>query len=315
MAVSRTQPPTATSPWNWSGSPRRPPWPPSRWMGRGDKNGADGAAVDAMRIVLATVPMDGIVVIGEGEKDEAPMLFNGERDRRRHPAADRHRRRPDRRHHAHRARAGATPSRSSPSASGARCSTPARASTWRRSPSAPRPPASIDITATADREPARRSPRPRARSVRDVTVVILDRPRHDELIAEVRADRRPHPAHPRRRRRRRHLHRLARLRRRHPVRHRRHARGRHRRRRPEVHGRRDPGPLWPRNDDEREAALAAGYDLDAVLTTDDLVRGDNCFFAATGITDGELLEGRPLRRPRRHHPVAGDALASRARCA
>src|SRR6187397_171432 len=51
----------------------------SRWMGRGDKNGADGAAVEAMRIVLQTVPMDGIVVIGEGEKDEAPMLYNGER--------------------------------------------------------------------------------------------------------------------------------------------------------------------------------------------------------------------------------------------
>src|SRR5688500_11539421 len=51
----------------------------SRWMGRGDKEGADGAAVDAMRIVLHTVPMDGIVVIGEGEKDEAPMLYNGER--------------------------------------------------------------------------------------------------------------------------------------------------------------------------------------------------------------------------------------------
>ena len=51
----------------------------SRWMGRGDKDGADGAAVDAMRVVLDTVPMDGIVVIGEGEKDEAPMLFNGER--------------------------------------------------------------------------------------------------------------------------------------------------------------------------------------------------------------------------------------------
>src|SRR3954447_13265963 len=50
----------------------------SRWMGRGDKEGADGAAVDAMRVVLQTVPMDGIVVIGEGEKDEAPMLYNGE---------------------------------------------------------------------------------------------------------------------------------------------------------------------------------------------------------------------------------------------
>src|SRR5881275_3486372 len=50
----------------------------SRWMGRGDKNGADGAAVDAMRIMLGSVPMEGIVVIGEGEKDEAPMLYNGE---------------------------------------------------------------------------------------------------------------------------------------------------------------------------------------------------------------------------------------------
>src|ERR1700744_5249351 len=51
----------------------------SRWMGRGDKEGADGAAVNAMRVVLQTVPMDGVVVIGEGEKDNAPMLYNGER--------------------------------------------------------------------------------------------------------------------------------------------------------------------------------------------------------------------------------------------
>jgi fructose-1,6-bisphosphatase II len=51
------------------------------------------------------------------------------------------------------------------------------------------------------------------------------------------------------------------------------------------------GKLWPRNDQERAAAIAAGYDLDQVLTTDDLVRGDNCFFAATGVTDGELLKG------------------------
>ena len=50
----------------------------ARWVGRGDKNAADQAAVDAMRLVLNTVAMDGIVVIGEGEKDEAPMLFNGE---------------------------------------------------------------------------------------------------------------------------------------------------------------------------------------------------------------------------------------------
>ena len=75
------------------------------------------------------------------------------------------------------------------------------------------------------------------------------------------------------------------------------------------------GRLWPRNDDERAAAVAAGYDLDAVLTTDDLVRGDNCFFAATGITDGELLRGVHYDAARRHHPVAGDALRSRAPCA
>jgi fructose-1,6-bisphosphatase II len=51
------------------------------------------------------------------------------------------------------------------------------------------------------------------------------------------------------------------------------------------------GRLWPRNDDERREALEAGYDLEKVLTTDDLVQGDNCFFAATGVTDGELLQG------------------------
>src|SRR5918993_4900307 len=50
----------------------------SRWMGRGDKNGADGAAVDAMRLTLGSVGMTGVIVIGEGEKDEAPMLYNGE---------------------------------------------------------------------------------------------------------------------------------------------------------------------------------------------------------------------------------------------
>ena len=51
------------------------------------------------------------------------------------------------------------------------------------------------------------------------------------------------------------------------------------------------GKLWPRNDDERRAALDAGYDLEAILTLEDLVRGDNCFFAATGVTDGDLLKG------------------------
>ena len=69
------------------------------------------------------------------------------------------------------------------------------------------------------------------------------------------------------------------------------------------------GRLWPRNDEERDGRARRRLRPRPVLTTDDLVPGDNCFFAATGITDGELLQGRPLRRRRRHHPVAGHALA------
>ena len=76
----------------------------ARWVGRGDKESADGAAVDAMRLLLDTVPMDGIVVIGEGEKDEAPMLYNGERIGDGSPPRGRHRRRPARGHDADRAR-------------------------------------------------------------------------------------------------------------------------------------------------------------------------------------------------------------------
>ena len=75
----------------------------ARWVGRGDKEAADQAAVDAMRLVLDTVPMDGVVVIGEGEKDEAPMLYNGEQIGDGSPPAGRHRRRPARGHDADRA--------------------------------------------------------------------------------------------------------------------------------------------------------------------------------------------------------------------
>ena len=70
----------------------------ARMIGRGDKEGADQAAVDAMRTVLDSVSMDGVVVIGEGEKDEAPMLYNGEQIGDGTPAAGRHRRRPARGH-------------------------------------------------------------------------------------------------------------------------------------------------------------------------------------------------------------------------
>ena len=70
------------------------------------------------------------------------------------------------------------------------------------------------------------------------------------------------------------------------------------------------GRLWPRDDEERKAAEDAGYDISRVLDTDDLVGGDDAFFAATGVTDGDLLERRPPPRRRHgHHRVAGDALA------
>ncbi len=83
----------------------------ARWVGRGDKKAADQAAVDAMRLMLDTVSMQGVVVIGEGEKDEAPMLYNGERGRRRRRARGRRRRRPARGHAPDRARACRTRSR------------------------------------------------------------------------------------------------------------------------------------------------------------------------------------------------------------
>ena len=73
------------------------------------------------------------------------------------------------------------------------------------------------------------------------------------------------------------------------------------------------GKLWPRNDEERQAAIDAGYDLDEVLDTNRLVSGDSAFFAATGVTDGDLLKGVQLRRRQRHHRVDLDALALRHR--
>ena len=82
-----------------------------RWIGRGDKEAADQAAVDAMRAMLDTVAMDGVVVIGEGEKDEAPMLYNGEEVGDGHGPGGRRRRRPARRHAPDRARASRTRSR------------------------------------------------------------------------------------------------------------------------------------------------------------------------------------------------------------
>ena len=261
----------------------------SRWMGRGDKNGADGAAVDAMRIVLDSVPMDGIVVIGEGEKDEAPMLFNGERigDGSAIPtdvAVD--------------PIDGTTLTALGRGNAIAVIAVSERGTMFDPGPcvymekiaAGPDGVGVIDITRPVA-ENIEALAQAKGTTPRDITAVVLDRDRHTDLIAEIRAT------------------------------------GARIRLIPDgdvagaistawtesgadmlfgiggtpegviaaaalkCMGGELQGRLWPRNDDERQAAMDAGYDLDRVLSTDDLVGGDNCFFAATGITDGELLKG------------------------
>jgi fructose-1,6-bisphosphatase II len=264
-----------------------------RWVGRGDKNGADGAAVRAMRSLVSTVSMNGVVVIGEGEKDEAPMLFNGER------IGD---------------------------GTGAECDIavdPIDGTTL----CAKGMPNAIAVLAAADRgtmfdpsavfymdklvtgpeaadyvdinAPAavnvRRVAKAKGVTPQDVTVVILDRPRHEGIIKEVRET---------------------------GARIKLISDG-------DVAGsvlavREDSGvdlllgiggtpegiisacaikclggviqgKLWPKDEAERQRALDAGHDLDRVLSTNDLVSGENVFFVATGITDGELLRGTRYR--------------------
>lgn len=261
----------------------------ARWMGRGDKEGADGAAVDAMRLVLGTVPMDGIVVIGEGEKDEAPMLYNGERIGDGTPpecdiAVD--------------PIDGTTLTSKGRGNAIAVIALSERGSMFDPGPCVymekiavgPECKGVVDINATPAENLAAVA-KAKGTKVRDVTAVILERDRHDDLIAAVRET------------------------------------GARIRLIPDgdvagaistawpdsgadilfgtggtpegviaaaalkCMGGELIGKLWPRNDEERQAAIAGGYDLDRVLSTDDLVAGDNCFFACTGITDGELVKG------------------------
>lgn len=261
----------------------------SRWMGRGDKEGADGAAVNAMRIVLSSIAMDGVVIIGEGEKDNAPMLFNGERIGDGSPpetdiAVD--------------PIDGTTPTALGRGGALAVIAASERGTMFDPGPCVymeklavgPSAVGAIDITASVG-ENLRSVAKAKGTSVRDLTAVILDRPRHADLISKVReAGARirlitdgdvagaiatawpdtgvdilfgiggtPEGVIA-----------AAAL---------------------KSMGGEIQGRLWPRDEVERSAAVDAGYDLGAVLTTDDLVRGDNCFFAATGITDGELLSG------------------------
>ena len=261
----------------------------ARWVGRGDKLGADGAAVDAMRLSLSSVQMTGIVVIGEGEKDEAPMLYNGEQvGDGSEPLVD----------VAVDPIDGTTLTANGVNNALAVIAVGERGSMYDPGPSyymdkiavGPSSVGAIDITASPTQN-LRWIARSKQESVRDLTAVILDRPRHAELIEEVRAS-------------------GARIR---LIRD------------GDVYGAiatawPDAGVdvlfgvggtpeaviaaaamkamggemqarLLPQSDDEREAVLGAGYDLDRVLDHDDLIQGDNCFFAATGLTDGQLLRG------------------------
>jgi fructose-1,6-bisphosphatase II len=261
----------------------------ARWMGRGDKNGADHAAVEAMRLILQTVPMDGVIVIGEGEKDEAPMLYNGERigdgsppevdiavdpiDGTTLTALGR----------------GNALSVIAMSEKGTMFN-PGPCVYMEKIAVGPAAVGVIDVTASPA-ENLQAIAKAKGESVRDLTAVILDRERHGELIGQVREA---------------------------GARVRLISDG-------DVYGAiataqwetgidvlfgvggtpegvvaaaalkcmggEIQGRLWPRNEEERLAAIDAGYDLGKVLTSDDLVQGDNCFFAATGITDGELLKG------------------------
>ncbi|HXA58634.1 MAG TPA: class II fructose-bisphosphatase [Streptosporangiaceae bacterium] len=266
----------------------------ARWVGRGDKIGADGAAVNAMRQLINTVSMQGVVVIGEGEKDNAPMLFNGER------VGD---------------------------GTGAECDVAVDPIDGTRLNALGMPNAVAVIAVSprgsmydpsavfymdklvTGREAAdsvdierpiadniRAVARAKGVSVEDVTVVVLDRPRHDKIVKEVReagarikliTDGDVAGA---------------------------------------IMAAREgtgvdlllgiggtpegiiaacaikalggviQGRLWPTDEAERQRAIDAGHDLSRVLSTDDLVTSDDCFFAATGITDGELVNGVRYRK-------------------
>ncbi len=261
----------------------------ARLIGRGDKEEADQAAVDGMRHQLREISMDGIVVIGEGEKDEAPMLYNGEQIGDGTPppvdiAVDPL--------EGTRLTALGMPNALAVIALSERGSMfdPGPCVYMEKIAAGPEladlldldRPMSETVNLVAERK---------GTDVRDVMVVVLDRPRHQDVIDEIReAGARvrlildgdvaasllaatdatavdllwgiggtPEGVIS-----------AAAL---------------------KCIGGQLLGRLWPRDDDERQAAIDAGYDLEKVLTVDDLVRSDNCFFSATGVTDGDVLRG------------------------
>ncbi|HUQ63705.1 MAG TPA: class II fructose-bisphosphatase [Acidimicrobiales bacterium] len=261
----------------------------SHWMGRGEKNKADGAAVEAMKVILQSVPMAGLVVIGEGEKDDAPMLFNGQEVGDGSPpevdiAVD--------------PLEGTTLTALGRGNALSVIAVSPRGTMFDPGPCfymdkiavGPEATGSIDITATPT-ENLQSVAKALGKAVRNVTAVVLDRPRHDDLIAEIREA-------------------GARIRLIQDG----DVAGAISTGWPEAGadilfgvggtpegvisaaalkcmGGEMQGRLAPRSDEERKNVLEAGFDLSRVLTQDDLVDSDNCFFAATGVTYGELLRG------------------------
>ena len=260
-----------------------------RWIGRGDKNSADQAAVDAMRAMLDTVSMSGVVVIGEGEKDEAPMLYNGEEVGNGQPpevdvAVDPL--------EGTRLTSVGQPNAIAVIALGERGTMffPGAAVYMDKLVGGPEVGEALDISASPA-ENVQRAAKAKGVKPSEIAVVVLDRERNEPIIDGLRevgakvnliTDGDVAPA-------------IAAA-------------------RPgtgvdlmmgiggtpegviaaaavKCLGGAVQGKLWPRTEEERRALLDDGYDLDRVLTTDDLVGGDNVFVAATGVTDGALLRG------------------------
>ena len=260
-----------------------------RWIGRGDKIAADQAAVDAMRAMLDTVAMNGVVVIGEGEKDEAPMLYNGEEvgngqgpevDVAVDPLEGT------------RLTATGQPNAIAVIAVAERGTMffPGAAVYMDKIAAGAEVAGAIDLDASPQ-DNVRAAAGAKGVKPSEMSVVVLDRDRNQELIAGLRdvgtrvvliTDGDVAPA-------------IAAANPRRPV------ALWWRRGGPPVGvpapaavkalGGAVQGRLWPRSDDEREAIVDAGLDPDVKLTTDDLVGGDNLFVAATGVTDGALLSG------------------------
>jgi fructose-1,6-bisphosphatase II len=260
-----------------------------RWVGRGDKNAADQAAVDGMRTMLDIVNMQGTVVIGEGEKDEAPMLYNGEAigngegpevDVAVDPLEGT------------RLTANGAPNAIAVIALSDKGTMffPGAAVYMDKIVVGPAAAGVIDIDAPPA-ENVRRTAEAKGMRAEDVTVVVLDRDRHADLLAELRdvgarvqlitdGDVAPSIAAARQGRGVDLLMGIGGT--------------------PEgvisaaavkCLGGAMQGRLWPRDDEERQKLVDAGFDVDRKLTTDDLVSGDDVFVAATGVTDGSLLNG------------------------